>query len=117
MDELYVKKDECLDFREVAFEMKKIDQIIGAIKRRKSEFEQKYNIKGIGVFGSYIKGCQKQDSDIDIVVKLSKQDLFEIIGIQQDLEEEFHCSVDVVSYREKMNPFLRHRIDQEAIYV
>ena len=40
-----------------------------------------------------------------------------MIGIKQDLEETLHAKVDVISYREKMNAFLKNRIDKEAIYV
>lgn len=54
---------------------------------------------------------------MDIVVLLADQDLFNLIGIKQDLEEELQLPVDVVSYREKMNPFLKRRIDSEAVYV
>jgi len=54
--------------------------------------------------------------DIDVVVELENPDLFNLFGIKQDLEERFHCSVDVVRYREKMNGYLKHRIDQEAFY-
>jgi predicted nucleotidyltransferase len=50
------------------------------------------------------------------VVELGNPDLFNLIGIKQELEERFHCPVDVVRYRDKMNGFLKHRIDQEAVY-
>ena len=54
---------------------------------------------------------------IDVVVELERQDLFALIGIKQDLEDQLHRQVDVVSYREKMNRFLKTRIETEAIYV
>ena len=91
--------------------------IIEKIRSQKRELQERYAIKKIGLFGSFAKNSQKEDSDIDIVVQLEKQDLFQIIGIKQDLENEFHRPVDVISYREKMNPFLKDRIDHEAIYV
>ncbi len=56
-------------------------------------------------------------SDVDIVVQLENQDLFNLIGIKQDLEEQLHRPIDIVSYREKMNKFLKQRIDKEAVYV
>jgi uncharacterized protein len=93
------------------------DFVIEKIRSQKRELQKRYAIKKIGLFGSFAKNTQKDDSDIDIVVQLEKQDLFQIIGIKQDLENEFHCTVDVVSYRDKMNPFLKDRIDREAIYV
>ena len=93
------------------------NSIIEKIRSQKGKLRKKYAIKKIGLFGSFAKNTPREDSDIDIVVQLEKQDLFQIIGIKQDLEEEFHRTVDVVSYREKMNPFLKDRIDHEAIYV
>jgi hypothetical protein len=63
------------------------------------------------------KGTFTLQSDVDIVVELERQDLFDLIGIKQDLEARFQCPVDIVSYRNTMNPFLKRRIDREAIYV
>lgn len=91
--------------------------IVEKIRSQKPELQRKYAIIKIGLFGSFAKNTQKEDSDIDIVVQLEKQDLFQIIGIKQDLEKEFHRTVDVISYRDRMNPFLKDRIDHEAIYV
>ncbi len=48
---------------------------------------------------------------------METQDLFDLIGIKLDLEEQLSQDVDIVSYREKMNEFLKHRIDKEAVYV
>ena len=75
------------------------------------------NIVRIGLFGSAARGDMGEKSDIDIVVQLKTQDLFDLIGIKLDLEEQLHRQVDIVSYREKMNKFLKRRIDKEAVYV
>ena len=58
-----------------------------------------------------------EQSDIDVVVELETQDLFDLIGIKLDLEEQLSQQVDIVSYREKMKEFLKRRIDKEAVYV
>jgi len=59
----------------------------------------------------------REQSDIDVVVELKTQDLFDLIGIKLDLEEELSRQVDIVSYRDKMNNFLKRRIEKEAVYV
>lgn len=92
-------------------------EIIEYLKKFKKENKNKYHIERLGIFGSVAKNTATDNSDIDIVVTLSKQDLFELIGIKQTLEERLNSPVDVVSYREKMNLFLKKRIDEEAIYV
>ncbi len=95
--------------------MEQID-IIKILRQFKDENHQKYAILSIGIFGSAARDSLKDQSDIDIVVKLRNPDLFNLIGIKQELEDRFHCTVDIVRYRDKMNRFLKHRIDQEAVY-
>jgi predicted nucleotidyltransferase len=70
----------------------------------------------IGVFGSAARDNLRPDSDIDVVVELEHPDLLLLVGIKQELEELFGRNVDIVRYRERMNPLLKKRIDQEAMY-
>jgi predicted nucleotidyltransferase len=95
----------------------KRDEIILNLRRFKEINKDRYKIIRIGIFGSAARGNMDAQSDIDVVVELGKPDLFYLIGIKQDLEEEFHRPVDIVRYRDKMNAFLKGRIDKEAIYV
>jgi uncharacterized protein len=96
--------------------MKK-EEVVESLKRFKTMKGQEYQIRRIGVFGSASRDRMNPQSDIDVVVELERQDLFALIGIKQDLEDQLHRQVDVVSYREKMNRFLKTRIETEAIYV
>jgi uncharacterized protein len=54
---------------------------------------------------------------LDVVVEVVQPDLLTLVGIKQELEELLHLPVDVVRYREWMNPSLKGRIKREAIYV
>ena len=94
----------------------KRDKIIKTLRQFKESNQQKYLIEKIGIFGSSARGDMSTESDIDVVVVLEKQDLFVLIGIKQDLEEQFGVPVDIVSYREKMNDYLKRRIEAEALY-
>lgn len=80
---------------------------------RRSEF----GIIRLGVFGSAARDELAERSDVDIVVELAQPDLLRLVGIKQELEELLQRPVDVVRYRERMNPFLKRRIDVEALYV
>ena len=95
----------------------KRDDIIVSLRRFKEINQQKYNIIRIGLFGSGARDNMREQSDIDVVVELEKQDFFDLIGIKLDLEEQLSQEIDIVSYREKMNEFLKRRIDKEAVYV
>ncbi|HUU41011.1 MAG TPA: nucleotidyltransferase domain-containing protein [Desulfatiglandales bacterium] len=92
------------------------EDVIKILRRFKKLKGGNYGIVRIGLFGSVVRGALNDQSDIDVVV-LGKPDMFNLIGIKQDLEEEFQRSVDLVRHREKMNPFLKKRIEKEAIYV
>ena len=93
------------------------NEIIRTLRGFMDMNKDRYEIIRIGLFGSAARDSMNEHSDIDVVVELGKQDLFNIIGIKQDLEEQFSKPVDVISYREKMNQFLKKRIDKEAVYV
>ncbi len=54
---------------------------------------------------------------MDVVVELEDPDLLILVGVKQELEELLRVPTDVVRYRDEMNPYLKRRIDQEAIYV
>jgi len=91
-------------------------EIIEILRAYKKEFAKKYGIIEIGVFGSVALDEVGKDSDVDVVVRISKPDLFMLVGIKNELEERFQRSVDIVSYSENMNQFLKKRIDGEAAY-
>jgi hypothetical protein len=93
------------------------DDVLAILRKRKADFASSYGVTAIGIFGSFARGQAKKDSDIDLVVKMKKPDLFYMVHIKEELEGECRTRVDIVHYREKMNAFLKKRIDQEAVYV
>lgn len=94
-----------------------LEQALEILRRHKREFEEKYGITEIGVFGSVARRQSDEKSDVDVVVKMKKPDLFYMVHIKDELENEYKTNVDIIHYREKMNPLLKQRIDREAVYV
>ena len=97
--------------------MLKQEDILNYLTQHKKEFQEKYNIEKIGLFGSYARGEAHEDSDIDIVVNLKKTTLSALVGVKEDIESYFQTNVDIISYRDRMNSFLKKRIERDAIYV
>lgn len=93
------------------------DEIINTLKEYKMKHASKYGVVSLGVFGSIAKGTDKAESDIDICIESETPNPFHIVHIKMDLEELFAKKVDIVRMRKSMNPFLRQRIESEAIYV
>jgi hypothetical protein len=92
-------------------------EIFNILHEYKLRFAERYDIQSLGVFGSVARNEERPGSDIDIVIRLGKPDLFLLAGIKDDLEAQLHSPVDLVTYRESMNPLLKERIDREAVYV
>ncbi|MBI5834359.1 MAG: nucleotidyltransferase family protein [Armatimonadetes bacterium] len=68
------------------------------------------------VFGSVARGEARPDSDVDLLVELSRRvGLFELVGIEQHLEDLLACEVDMGLFdtlREWMKPDVeRDRVD------
>lgn len=91
-------------------------QILAILRDYKVQLAGIYGISEIGVFGSAARNEIREDSDVDVVVSITKPDLFLPAGIKSDLEEKLNRPVDIVSYRDNMNRFLKQRIDGEAVY-
>jgi len=93
------------------------DETLEVLRRCKGELSEHYGITALGIFGSVARGESKGTSDVDVVVKMREPNLFTLVHVKEELEEALHEHVDIVHYRERMNAFLKRRIDQEAVYV
>ena len=85
----------------------KRDQILDIAERN--------GARSIRVFGSIARGEAGSDSDVDFLVELEPgKTLFDIIAMKQDLEDLLLCKVDVVT-RKAVSPYIRGKIDADAI--
>jgi len=94
-----------------------VNEIILTLSAFKEKNKEKYNIEKLGLFGSYTRNSYSKESDIDIIVKTKRADLFLLVHMKEELEELLKMKVDLVRYRKRMNTFLKQHIDEEAIYV
>lgn len=91
--------------------------VLQILRSYKEEVGARYGITALGVFGSVARGQAAEGSDVDVVIRTDAPNLLILSRIRQDLEERIVRHVDVVHYREQMNPFLKKRIDRDALYV
>jgi predicted nucleotidyltransferase len=91
-------------------------EIMAQLQSIKSELVERYAITQIGIFGSVARNEDRQNSDLDIVVQMSP-DLLKRVRLKAELEKLFGRKVDVIRYRDSMNPYLKARIDRDVIYV
>lgn len=83
------------------------------IKQAVAEIAPRYPIKTVEVFGSYARGDQHPDSDVDLVVDFNETiDYVDYFNLQEELENILQTSVDVVSSK-YIHPLLAQQIMQE----
>ena len=88
-------------------------KIIRTIENNK-DYLNKYGVKKIGLFGSFLKGNQNRKSDIDFIVKFDKATFDNYMDLKFLLEKLFHKKVDLVTEK-SLKPALRY-VKKEAMY-
>ena len=92
------------------------DQALNILSSHKIHLEQRYRLKKVGIFGSVARNSAKDDSDIDIVVEMEPNILLKV-QLKEELEQLLGSKVDLIRYWNRMNPYLKARIDREVCYV
>ncbi|MFC1716591.1 nucleotidyltransferase family protein [Candidatus Poribacteria bacterium] len=96
--------------------MKK-EEILEVLNGVKEEVKREYKVEIKGIFGSYARGDDREESDVDVLVDFeARADLFDLVGLGLFLEEKLHRKVDVVpedSLREEIKP----NVLKEIVYL
>lgn len=92
------------------------DDILSNLKDLKSQLKEKYPIGALALFGSFSRGDQLENSDIDILVELNGKIGSRCIDLAEDLEAALGRKVDLIS-RNGIKPKYFSSIKQDLIYV
>ena len=93
-----------------------IEELKKIVAEEKDEIRQQYKAQIKAVFGSYARGDFHADSDLDLLVDFDESvTLFDMIGLEQFLEDKLGCPVDVVS-QDTLREELRASVFNEMIH-
>ena len=92
------------------------EQILSYLLAHKAEFQKKYGVEEIGLFGSYARGEDKEDNDIDLLVTMPST-FDNVMNLKFELEESLHKKVDLLTKHKHMKPFLLEMISKDIVYV
>ena len=85
------------------------------LKENRTMLQEKYQIKKIGLFGSYAKGEETSESDIDILVDMpSSFDLY--YDLKEFLEKSFGKPIDL-GMEKSIRKLIRSKIEEDIVYV
>ena len=88
------------------------------IKKQIVEVLKEHGVKRAGIFGSYARGEEKKDSDIDILidVKGRKFSLLDLVKLEMILEKILQKKIDLLTYN-GISPYLKERILAEEVRI
>lgn len=75
-----------------------------------------FEVRRLGIFGSYARGEEREGSDLDFVVEFDKPTFDNYFDLKFFLEDMFQCEVDLV-IADVIKPRIRTRILEEVVYV
>lgn len=96
--------------------MKSRDEIITILSERKPEWEQRFKLQSIALFGSYARNDQNNQSDVDILVDVDPGIGLEFVTLADSIEESLGFHADVVSKR-SVKPHYWKEMEGELMYV
>ena len=93
------------------------EQLLSMLKVYYLYNKSELGIERIGLFGSFARNEAGPDSDIDIIVTLTKPDLFLYSTITRQLETVFGRHVDLISSKSRLPESFKNHLEKEVVYV
>lgn len=97
----------------------KLQKILQQLREYIPQIKEQYQIKNIGVFGSYVRGEEQENSDIDILIEFSPDISFGLIAfckLENQLSEKLGKKVDLVT-KDGLKPRIGENILKEVVYL
>jgi len=98
---------------------KSLDEIGKILKEHREELTERFGVREIGIFGSYVRSEQKRSSDIDILVEFypgAEMDLIKFVELEAYLSDLLGMKVDLVM-KSALKPRIGKRILKEVVYL
>lgn len=97
--------------------MNSLKEIKRILEKKKDFIKKEYLVKEIGIFGSYVRNEQRDDSDLDILIELEKPiSLLKIVHLENYLSDILEIKIDI-ALKDSLKPRIGEFILREVIYV
>jgi predicted nucleotidyltransferase len=98
-------------------DMNRLEDIKKKLVEIKPILQEKYKVKEIGIFGSYVKGKQRKRSDIDILVDFEEvPDLFTFVETEEFISKKLGIKVDLIM-KSALKPYIGKIILHEIEHI
>jgi predicted nucleotidyltransferase len=97
--------------------MKNLEEIRQWLVQHKPVLQERYHVKELGIFGSYVRQEQTETSDIDLLVEFSEiPSLLKFVTLENYLSDSLGIKVDLV-HKSGLKPRIGERILAEVVYL
>ncbi|MCC8113021.1 MAG: nucleotidyltransferase family protein [Bacteroidales bacterium] len=96
--------------------MKTLSECLDILRPHIEEFQSRFHVSRMGIFGSVSRGEETEDSDIDILVDMPPK-LALLVELKEILENLLGASVDLIRNHKNLTPFFTQQIQKDCIYV
>ena len=94
-----------------------LDKYTSAIREQLPDLRQRFMVKSLGVFGSFVKGEQTENSDLDLLVEFNETPgLLRFIAMENYLSDLLGVKVDLVM-KDALKSAIGKRILAEVVPV
>ncbi len=90
-------------------------EIIGLLKENR-RILKRYKVRKIGCFGSYARGEQRKDSDVDFLVEFEEPSFDSFMDLSSYLEDLLKKKVDLVTFG-SLSPYMRPYAEKEVVWI
>jgi predicted nucleotidyltransferase len=96
--------------------MKSKEEILKTMKKELPYLKDKFKVRSIGIFGSYVRGEQTKTSDIYMLIEFDAPvGFFKFIELEDYLSDKLGVKVDLVT-PDALKPMIKPHIIEEAVY-
>ena len=92
-------------------------EILDVLRKEKPYLQENFGMLLIGLFGSYAKGTQRRDSDVDLLVEFTEPRFDFLAGVQIYLEDRLGKPVEVIRNRKGLSERFLRGIEGSIHYV
>ncbi len=93
------------------------EEILNVLAQNKQFLEENYGVEQIALFGSYARGTENKDSDVDFLVEFKNPSYEFLSGLYEFLEHKINVKIEIVRKGSHLSKRFLNHIEKELIYV
>jgi len=92
-------------------------QTLLSLQKKVVPILKKNGVVKAGIFGSYARGEEKKNSDVDILIQFKgRKSMFDLVHLEHELEDRLRKKVDVITYK-SIHPLLKESILKDEVRI